>query len=51
MNYFKFFPKVPYNGKSAVNITRRTAIQQQLYSSPISLLSYTVNDGEKPDNI
>jgi hypothetical protein len=51
MNYFKFFPKVTYNGKSAVNITRRTAIQQQLYSSPISYLSYTINDGEKPEDI
>ena len=51
MNYFKFFPNVTYNGKSAVNITRRTAIQQQLYSSPISFLSYTVADGEKPEDI
>ena len=51
MNYFKFFPTVTYNGKSAVNITRRTAIQQQLYSSPISFLSYTINDGEKPEDI
>jgi hypothetical protein len=51
MNYFKYFPKVTYNGKSAVNITRRTAIQQQLYSSPISFLSYTVTDGEKPEDI
>jgi hypothetical protein len=51
MNYFKFFPTVTYNGKSAVNITRRTAIQQQLYNSPISFLSYTINDGEKPEDI
>ena len=51
MNYFKFFPTVTYNGKSAVNITRRTAIQQQLYSSPISFLSYTIADGEKPEDI
>jgi len=51
MNYFKFFPTVTYNGKSAVNITRRTAIQQQLYSSPISFLSYSIKDGEKPEDI
>lgn len=51
MNYFKFFPKITYNGKSAVNITRRTAIQQQLYSSPIAFLSYTIADGEKPEDI
>ena len=51
MNYFKFFPKVTYNGKSVVNITRRTAVQQQLYSSPISFLSYTIADGEKPEDI
>lgn len=51
MNYFKFFPTVIYNGKSAVNITRRTAIQQQLYSSPIAFLSYTIKDGEKPEDI
>jgi hypothetical protein len=51
MNYFKFFPKITYNGKSAVNITRRTTIQQQLYSSPISFLSYTIAEGEKPEDI
>lgn len=51
MNYFKFFPKVAYNGKSVINITRRTAVQQQLYSSPISFLSYTIADGEKPEDI
>jgi hypothetical protein len=51
MNYFKFFPTVTYNGKSVVNITRRTAIQQQLYSSPISFLSYSIKDGEKPEDI
>jgi len=51
MNYFKFFPTVSYNGKSVVNITRRTAIQQQLYSSPIEFLSYTIADGEKPEDI
>lgn len=51
MNYFKFFPKVIYNGKSVVNITRRTTIQQQLYSSPYAFLSYTIADGEKPEDI
>ncbi len=51
MNYFKFFPTVTYNGKSAVNITRRTAIQQQLYSSPYAFLSYTIKDSEKPEDI
>lgn len=51
MDYFKFFPTVTYNGKSAVNITRRTAIQQQLYSSPYAFLAYAIADGEKPEDI
>lgn len=49
--YFSFFPSVTYNGKSVVNITRRTKIFSQLYNSPTSFLSYTVKDGERPEEI
>lgn len=51
INYFKYFPNVVYNGKSVVNITRRTKIIEQLYSKPLSFLPYTVNDGERPEDI
>lgn len=51
INYFKKFPSVTYNGKSTVNITRRTKILEQLYSSPINFLSYTVLEGERPEDI
>ena len=49
--YFSFFPTIVYNGKSVVDITRRSKIYEQLYSSPTSFLSYTVKDGERPEDI
>ena len=40
-----------YNGKSVVNITRRSKILEQLYSQPINFLSYTINEGERAEEI
>jgi hypothetical protein len=51
INYFKNFPSVMYNGKSVVNITKRTKIVEQLYSQPINFLTYTVNEGERAEEI
>lgn len=51
INYFKNFPSVMYNGKSVVNITRRSKILEQLYSQPINFLSYTINEGERAEEI
>lgn len=51
INYFKYFPTVTYNNKSSVNITRRSKIIEQLYSSPISFLTYTIAEGEKAEDI
>lgn len=51
INYFKYFPVVTYNNKSVVNITRRTKIIQQLYSSPLSFLSYSIKNDERPEDI
>jgi hypothetical protein len=49
--YFSFFPSVTYQNKSVVDITRRTKIFSQLYNSPTSFLSYTIKDGERPEEI
>lgn len=49
--YFSFFPSVTYKGKSVVDITRRTKIFSQLYNSPTTFLSYTIKDGERPEEI
>lgn len=51
INYFKYFPKIIYNDKSVVNITRRTKILEQLYSSPLSFFSYSVKENERPEDI
>lgn len=51
INYFKYFPNINYNSKSVVDITRRTKIIEQLYSKPLSFLPYTINDGERPEDI
>lgn len=51
INYFKYFPTITYNNKSAVNITRRTKIIEQLYSMPLSFFSYTVKEDERPEDI
>lgn len=51
INYFKYFPTVTYNNKTSVNITRRTKILEQLYSSPLSFLSYTIKEDERPEDI
>lgn len=51
INYFKYFPTVTYNDKTSVNITRRSNVIEQLYSSPISFLSYTIAEGEKAEDI
>lgn len=51
INYFKNFPSVMYSGKSVVNITRRSKILEQLYSQPINFLSYTINEGERAEEI
>lgn len=51
INYFKYFPTIKYNNKTSVNLTRRTQILQQLYSSPLSFLSYTIKDDERPEDV
>lgn len=51
INYFKYFPTIQYNNKSVVNITRRTKIIDQLYRMPLSFLSYTIKDDERPEDI
>ena len=50
-NYFSKFAKVQYLGKSAVNISRRVKVLEQLYSTPTAYLSYTIKEGERPEDI
>lgn len=49
--YFSFFPKVQYNGKEAVNISKRVKVLEYLYGKNADYLAYTISDGEKAEDI
>lgn len=49
--YFSFFPKVQYNGKEAVNISKRVKVLEFLYGKNADYLAYTISDGEKAEDI
>jgi hypothetical protein len=51
MSYFRNFPKVEYNGKSIVNITRRIKIMDEIRKNPLAYLSYFVKEEDRPENI
>lgn len=50
-DYFKYFPKVKYSNRSAVNITQRTKILDDLANDPYIYLPYTVINDDRPENI
>lgn len=50
-NYFKFFPKVVYNGKSVVDITRRVKVLEDLDRDPYAFLPYTIKEDDRPEDI
>ena len=49
--YFSYFPKVQYNGKEVVNISKRAKVLDFLYGKNADYLTYTVKDGEKAEDI
>lgn len=59
MNYFKFFPRVPYrfnaNGSSwslnLTNITSHVILLEKVKQQVTSFHSYVVQDGERPDAV
>jgi hypothetical protein len=50
-DYFKFYPKVIHSGRSAVDITRRTKILDDIAGDPYVFLPYTVTQYDRPENI
>ena len=59
MNYFKYFPKVPYkftaNGSSwslqLTNITAHVIIMEKVKQLVTSFHSYVIQDGDRPDTV
>jgi antitoxin component YwqK of YwqJK toxin-antitoxin module len=49
--YFKYIPKVKYNGRLAVDITRRSNLVEDIFIDPYILLPYTVNQDDRPEDI
>lgn len=50
-NYFKFFPKTTYSGRTTVDITRRTVVLDAIAADPFILLPYTVTNDDRPETI
>jgi len=49
--YFNLFPKVKYNDKSVVDITRKSSMIEDALNNSLLILPYTVVDGERPEDI
>ena len=49
--YFDYFPQMIYNGKKVVDITRKAQIIDSVKKDITVLKPYTVNDGERPEDI
>ncbi|MFA7407922.1 MAG: baseplate wedge protein 53 [Anaerolineaceae bacterium] len=49
--YFSHFPKILYGNQIVRDITRRTNFLDQHLSNPFLFLPYTIQDGEKPEDI
>lgn len=45
-NYFKYFPKINYQGEVLRDITTRPKFLDELAQDPYSFLPYTIKDGE-----
>jgi hypothetical protein len=50
-DYFKYFPKVTYNDRSAVNIMKRTKIVEDIFGDPFVFLPYIVRNDDRPEHI
>lgn len=49
--YFRYFPRITYDGKVATNITRRVRVQERLLSDPYLFLPYTIKNDESPEEL
>jgi len=49
--YFDEFPIIEYEGKQIRDITRRNTLMKSVTTNPLVYLPYTVQDGEKPEDI
>lgn len=50
-DYFKFFPRITYSNRSAVDITRRTKILEDISADPYIFLPYTVVQDDRPETV
>lgn len=49
--YFQTFPRIQYNGQTAVDITARPRLLSKVQNNPFLFYSYDLQDGERPDQI
>jgi len=51
MSYFKYFPTVMIKGQEVLDITRKVRLSTALRSVSLDYLSYTLDEGDKPEDI
>lgn len=49
--YFRYYPDVKHSGKFLVDITKRSKFIQKLFSDPTIFLPFTINEGERAEDI
>lgn len=49
--YFENFPIVEYEGTRVRDITRRNVFLKSVSTNPLAFLTYTVEEGERPEDI
>ena len=49
--YFQYFPKVQYDDRQVVDITRRVALVENLLSDPYAFMPYTIEHDESPEDV
>jgi hypothetical protein len=51
MSYFNHFPLVKYGTSNQVNLTRRTAINEEFKTNPAYYYEHNVIEGDTPENL
>lgn len=49
--YFKFFPRVEYQSREIVDISKRTKVLDKFQNNPYLFLPYTITQDDKPEDI
>lgn len=49
--YFRYFPKIVYNGETVTDITRRVKVSEKLQADPYLFLPYTVTNDDRAEDI